>query len=283
MHRNAPTRRQFLGAAALAAAPPSPERVIDAHTHFYDPARPGGVPWPPKTDSLLYRTVLPRDFKQATAGLGVEGTIVIEASPLVEDNQWVLDLARDNPVILGLIGRLDPGSRDFPEQLARFTRNPLFRGIRLSSAAIAAGMQNKAFLYGLEHLAGKGLTLDAIGSAPMFADLERLAERARELKIVIDHLPFDRQPHLPIGRNVYAKVSGVRPDTPRQLIEELWRHFGPDRLLYGSNWPVSERVAPYANTLRTLTVFFASKGPEATAKFFRENSRTAYGWTARPQ
>lgn len=283
MHRNAPTRRAFLGAAALAAAPVTPDRAIDTHTHFYDPSRPGGVPWPPKTDPLLYRTVLPRDFKNVTEGLGVEGTIVVEASPLVEDNQWILDLARENRVIVGFIGRLDPASSDFPSLLGRFTRNPLFRGIRLNGNAISAGLQNKQFLSGIERMAGQGLTLDAIGNASMFPDVLRLAERNPKLNIVIDHLPFDRQPGLPQAHNVYAKVSGVRPDTPRRVLEELWQTFGPDRLVYGSNWPVSERVAPYAETLRIVTTYFNSKGGLASAKYFRDNSRLAYGWTAIPQ
>ena len=281
MHRNAPTRREFLGAAALAAAPAAPDRAIDTHTHFYDPSRPGGVPWPPKTDPLLYRTVLPRDFRKVTEGLGIEGTVVVEASPLLEDNQWILDLAKENRVIVGFIGHLDPASPEFASHLARFTRNPLFRGIRLNGNAIAAGLLNKAFLTGIERMAGLGLTLDAIGNASMFPDVLRLAERNPKLKIVIDHLPFDRQPGLPQASNVYAKVSGVRPDTPRKALEELWQTFGPDRVVYGSNWPVSERVAPYAETLRMVATYFNSKG--AAAKYFRDNSRIAYGWTAIPQ
>jgi L-fuconolactonase len=284
MHRNPPTRREFLGAAALAAAPtPAPVRAIDAHTHFYDPSRPGGVPWPPKTDSLLYRTVLPRDFVAVTRDLNIAGTVVIEASPLLQDNQWILDLARENKMIAGFIGHLDPASNDFGDLLLRFTRNPLFRGIRLNGKAISEGLSQPKFMAGIARLAERELTLDAIGPASMFPDLMRLSDRAPKLKIVIDHLPFDRQPNLPQARNIYAKVSGVRPDTPRSAIEELWKTFGPDRLIYGSNWPVSERVAPYADVLRIVTVYFNSKSPGAAARYFRENARIAYGLTAMPQ
>jgi L-fuconolactonase len=283
MHRNPPTRRQFLGAAALAAATPAPVRAIDTHTHFYDPSRPGGVPWPPKTDSLLYRTVLPKDFVAVTRDLNVAGTVVVEASPLVEDNQWILDLARENKAIAGFIGHLDPAANDFGDLLTRFTRNPLYRGVRLNGRAIALGLTQPKFMAGIARMAERELTLDAIGPASMFPDLLRLADRAPKLKIVIDHLPFDRQPGLPEARNIYAKVSGVRPDTPRSAIEELWKAFGPDRLIYGSNWPVSERVAPYADVLRIVTVYFNTKGREAAAKYFRENARVAYGLTAMPQ
>ncbi len=68
------TRRDFIrsaaGASTLAAVLPTgcvrgtaSPGIIDTHTHFYDPTRPQGVPWPPKDDAVLYRRVLPRDFR----------------------------------------------------------------------------------------------------------------------------------------------------------------------------------------------------------------------------
>ena len=111
-------RRHFLSASLLAlaktrAAPPS--RIIDTHIHLYDPTRPQGVPWPPKNDALLYRPTLPADFKQATQGLGVSGAIVIESNALLEDNQWILDLAADNPLIVAFVGHLDPANAAFAQ------------------------------------------------------------------------------------------------------------------------------------------------------------------------
>src|SRR5438552_3423504 len=95
-------RRTFLaGLSGLRAALAQPVEIrsgiIDTHTHFYDPARPQGVPWPTKSDTLLYRTVLPHHFQALTQRLGVTGTVVVEASPWLEDNQWILDLAKDYP------------------------------------------------------------------------------------------------------------------------------------------------------------------------------------------
>jgi L-fuconolactonase len=100
-------RRRFLVTAAIVAVPslapmelpaqapalPELEPIIDTHVHFYDPLRPGGVPWPPANDTLLYRPVLPEAYKKVTAGLSIKGVIEVEASPPLEDNQWVLDLA----------------------------------------------------------------------------------------------------------------------------------------------------------------------------------------------
>src|SRR4051794_5762163 len=108
MLNNQPRRRQFLRSAIVTAgsmlaepagAAKMPSRIIDTHIHLYDPSRPQGVPWPPKDNKLLYRTTLPADFQAAMRGLGVTGVVVVEASVLLEDNQWILDLAKDNPII----------------------------------------------------------------------------------------------------------------------------------------------------------------------------------------
>ena len=139
-------RRRFLQAAgllALPALPAAPSPVIDTHVHFYDPTRPRGVPWPPQTDKLLYKPVLPAAFAALVRPLGVTGAIVIEASPWPEDNQWLLDLAPANPIIAGIIGHLEPGAAAFAADLARYSRNPLFRGIRLNGGAITTGQRNR--------------------------------------------------------------------------------------------------------------------------------------------
>lgn len=297
-------RRTFLTGAALSAglaladvAKP-PTRVIDTHTHFYDPSRPQGVPWPAKDDSLLYRTTLPRDFKKVVEGLGVTGTIVVEASPWPEDNQWILDLAKDDPLIVGFVGHLEPGASTFKEHLVRFTKNPLFRGIRLNGKAITAGLPQPGFMADLQRLADVDLELDAIGDETMFPSLAALCDRVPRLRIVIDHLPFDH-PRIDLLREVgrrpqiYAKVSGVVrssgnrvPDEVsfyKQALDELWNAFGRDRVLYGSNWPVCGKIAPYPTVMKIVREYFAAKGPEATERYFWKNSLAAYKWVNRPQ
>src|SRR5215475_5623794 len=123
------TRRVFLGGMALATAP---SRIVDTHTHFWDPTRPQGIPWPPKNDAVLYQPSLPARYRKLTQALGVTGTVAIEASPWFEDNQWLLDLARDNPVIVGMVGHLSPGTPEFKDHLTRFSKNRLFLGIRIN-------------------------------------------------------------------------------------------------------------------------------------------------------
>ncbi len=299
-------RREFLAQTtalalwpAMSAAAP---KAIDTHTHFYDPTRPQGVPWPNKSETLLYKPYYPKEFVALTAPLGVVGTVVVEASPWVEDNQWILDLAKDNPSIVGFIGNLKLGVPESATNLKRFTRNPLFRGLRLGERVLAEGLGQRAFERDLAQMGEQRLTIDVIGSPALLSNVVRAAKLAPRLKIVIDHLPFGAWDNdvaamrtaltevaaLP---NVFAKVSNVVRRVNDRIVDDvafyrphldaLWELFGADRLVFGSNWPVSERVAPYATVHRIVAEYFTGKGNAAAEKYFWKNSLTAYGWQRR--
>src|SRR5271165_4057978 len=132
-------RRKFLTLAASVAGslattrvtealPPVP--IIDTHIHLFDPSRPGGVPWPAKTDTALYKAALPERYAGVARPFGVAGAIVIEASPLASDNDWVLGVAAKYPIIVGMVGDLIPASPTYERDLNRLRANPLFLGIR---------------------------------------------------------------------------------------------------------------------------------------------------------
>lgn len=276
--------------------------AIDAHTHFYDPTRPQGVPWPNKDDAVLYRPVLPDEFQKLTRTLGVSGTIVIEASSWLEDNQWLLDLAAREPLIVGVVGRLDLASDEYANNLRRFTKSPLFRGLRINHDELRRVLERPAQLDRLRLLADEDRELDVNGGPDMPADVSRLARAISALRIVINHaanLTIDGRAvpdawlsgmrAAAAGERVYCKVSalveGTRKtnrDAPadvdyyRPVLDALWNVFGEDRLIYGSNWPVSERAAPYATVYRIVHSYFEQKGQAALAKFLRRNALAGY-------
>src|SRR5215467_7528758 len=128
-------RRTFLEVAGGMVAgevsvPAASIPIIGAHIHLFDPRRPQGIPWPEKNDSVLYQAALPDRYRKIATPLGITGAIEVEASPWLEDNQWVLDVAAKDTIIVGTVGDLEPGKPEFRKQLDRFHRNPLFRGIR---------------------------------------------------------------------------------------------------------------------------------------------------------
>lgn len=275
-------RRTFLS-LALAPLPSPAVPIIDAHVHFYDPTRPQGVPWPRPEERVLYRTVLPPELRELAGPLGVVGCVKVEASPWLEDNQWVLDLAAREPFIVAVVGHLDPQRPDFAAHLARFSKDPLYRGIRIGNLGATDPDS-------LKPVAAEGLQIDVIGGPAILTSLLRLTDRVPGLRVVIDHLPFDPPyPELKELRSrprVYAKVSGVlRRDGSvvryRASLDELWDIFGPDRVLYGSNWPVSNLIAPYREVLAVVRDYFNAKGRDAAEKYFWKNSQTVYRWVAR--
>ena len=281
-------RRHFLFAAGTSLLAASPDRIVDTHIHLYDPRRPQGIPWPPKSDPLLYKPVLPGAYAALVRPLGITGAIVVEASAWLEDNQWILDLASDHPMLLGLVGHLDPGTADFRRHLDRFSRNPLFRGIRLNGNAILAGLPRDEFLDDLRRLAGAGLMLDAIGNADMLPALLRLTAKLPSLRIAIDHMPAEppgwparvaQLRELAQNPQVYSKVSGVVGH--REHLEELWGMFGASRVMYGSNWPVSDRLAPYSEALQIMKEFLKDKDAATSEKYFWRNSQACYRWSER--
>ncbi|HBJ37999.1 MAG TPA: amidohydrolase [Planctomycetaceae bacterium] len=282
-----------------------PSRVVDTHTHFYDPSRPQGVPWPGKGTSL-YRTVMPADWHAVAGPSGVKETIVVEASPWVEDNQWVLDIAANDKSIIGLVGNLDPREADFSKHLTRFAKNPIFRGIRWRSDLVPIDRDREILVRAANQLKDLDLELDLNGSCQALPLANQLATEVPELRIVINHLGASGDPqsihadwHSNIRQiadrpNVYMKVSalveqvrcepGEAPaDTEYYLpiLDHLWKCFGEDRLVYGSNWPVSDRGAPYGVVYKIVGDYFASKGKAATEKYFWQNAKAAYRWQER--
>lgn len=275
--------------------------IVDTHTHFYDPTRPRGVPWPDRGDEFLYRRIMPDDFKREAQSEGVTGTVVVEASAWVEDNQWILDLAEADPFLLGLVGHLEPPDPDFESDLDRFAAHELFRGIRLGKAPV----DDPAYLRALEQLAAHDLALDLLVGKERLAGAADCAARFPGLRIVLNHLA-----HVPVtgGRpdeewvagiraaaansNVFCKISGMvelaRDDPPPEdpayygpVLDVLWNAFGADRLLYASNWPVSWRYASYRQVQALAVACFEPKGTEVLDKIMGKNSRDAYRWVPR--
>ena len=283
-----------------------PVVATDCHTHFYDPTRVGGVPWPPSSEKRLYRQVFPSDFAKVAGPCGVGQTLVVEASPLVTDNDWVLNLASKNRNLVGLIGHLDPGSASFETGLARLVANPLFRGIRVSGEDVGK-LINTAGLADLKRLAGAGLTLDLNAGIETLSTAGELAKRMPELKMVINHLTNlsidGKQPPAAWSRaieaaarhpNIWLKVSGLvegsgrsdgtAPSDPsyyQPVLDTIWEHFGTKRLIFGSNWPVSELFAPYATVHAIVRGYFEHRGAEALDNVFARNGMVAYGWKTR--
>jgi L-fuconolactonase len=280
-----------------AAKPAATMPIIDTHIHFYDPRRKEGIPWPPSTDAILYKPVLPPLFASTATPVGVTGAVVIEASPRLEDNQWVLDQVKGNPLIVAYVANIEAGTPEFRLSLARFRQNPLVRGIRVFDEKFVAGVSQPAFMEDLKRLADADMSLDAIGETDTkwLAPLLTVAEKVPNLRIVINHMPeeppawkAEQIRALAKHPQVCCKVSGVLKTiggkvptdvaSYRATLDQLWEFFGPDRVLYGSNWPKSDHLAPYATVLSVVKQYVEPQGAAASEKFFSKNAKAFYKW-----
>ena len=283
--------------------------VIDTHIHLFDPTRAGGVPWPTPDDTALYKPALPKRYRQVSKGFGVVGAIAIEASPLPEDNDWLLGVAEKDPLIVGIIGDLVPGSPKFGESLERLHRNPLFLGIRygnLWDRDLTVDNKKPGFVDGLRLLSDAGLVFESANPTPeLIQTLADVSEKLPALTIVVDHLPhgtipaddaaknlyFQNLARLGSSKRVFIKLSEILIEKDgkvvtdlaayQELLDRLWRILGEDKVMYGSDWPNSDHVAPYAETITLLRKYVENKSLLAQEKFFWRNCLNAYRWKPR--
>lgn len=295
-------------ASNLFASPVKRIPVIDSHIHLFDVSRPQGVPWPSK-DSSIYQSSLPDGYRKLAAPYGIVGAIAVECSPWPADNEWVLSVAAKETIIVGTIGNLEPGASDFGKRLEQLHKNPLFRGIRygnLWGRDLGNEISKPEFVAGLKLLADAGLVLDTANPAPaLMRAVLRVTDRVPNLGIVLDHLPGLTLPDDAAARkacdsdlrllaqrpNVFAKISGIVQRAGgrvpldvnfyRDRLDHIWEIFGPDRLLYGSDWPNSKRLASYSDVFKLAQDFLSSKDSDAVEKIYWKNSLKAYRWIHR--
>jgi predicted TIM-barrel fold metal-dependent hydrolase len=301
-------RRTFLEVTAAAtltelsideAAGTAPIPVIDTHIHLFDTGRPQGVPWPAKDNDVLYHTALPDRYRKLAVPFGVTGAIEVECSTWLEDNQWVLDVAAKDKIIVGTVGDLEPGTPEFRKHLDRFHKNPLFLGIRygnLWDRDLGASLQKPDFVAGLKLLAQAGLVLDTANpTEQLMRDALKTTDLVPDLRVVLDHLP-EMEPagvwkELAMRPNVWVKISGIvrRVDGKVPLdiafykdrLDSIFGTFGEDKVLFGSDWPNSDQWATYPEVFKLAKAYFDTKSRTAAEKYFWKNSVAAYKWVHR--
>jgi L-fuconolactonase len=281
-------------------APHGKRPIVETHIHFWQVSRPGGVPWPTPAEGPIYRDVLPPEYEPIARRNGIVTAGIVEASGIVEDNQWILDLVRRDGFYSFFVGNLEIGAATFAADLARFARDRRFVGIRGYLTGPAEGITlSPAQLASLRDLAQRGMSLDIIsrGTKNPKDQVQALCTAVPDLRIIIDHLggakgppPIDPTWELEIRRladvcpNVYMKFSSfydmyapgdvVFPsptnlDAYKAHFDVLMTAFGPERLIWGSNWPVitlhgtfedqirlaEEYLAPFGHEIRDMVMF----------------------------
>ncbi|MEO5670011.1 MAG: amidohydrolase family protein [Ramlibacter sp.] len=298
-----------LGAAIAQAerdAPAGKRPIVETHIHFWQVTRPGGVPWPTPSEGSIFRDFLPAEYSALAKPTGVVKAVVVEASGIVADNQWILDLVKGDSFYNAFVGNLEIGAPTFTADLARFAGDSRFVGIRGYLTGPAEGITlSAAQLANLQDLAGRGMTLDIIsrGDKNPKAQVRALCAAVPKLRIIIDHLGGAKGPGVDATwasdiravasacPNVYMKFSSyydmyapgdVDFASPTDLasyrahFDVLMGAFGADRLIWGSNWPVIKLHGSFEAQIAIAEQYLAPLGTDVRDKVMYKNALGFY-------
>ncbi len=282
----------------LRAASPSAGRDgwVDTHTHFVSVDQLASMG---QGAERFMHTV--EDFVVRGAKWGITQTVVIEATHDPAHNAWALALAEREPAVAGYVARLYPGREDFAQTWAEIRDHSHFMGLRLRERDRYACLHNPAGRRDLKFFAETGKLIELGGRFEAVREAPLLAELLPETPLMLCHCAkpriVDGQPNqewvdwlkrVADFPHVWCKLSGVvesagRPgDSPtdlafyRLMLEHVWSCFGPERLVFGSNWPVVDRFADYDLAASLAREFLESKGMGATRRVMRDNAVEFY-------
>lgn len=245
---------------------------IDAHQHFWSLAR-GDYGWLTPELGVIYRDFMPDDLSPWLQAADIEGTVLVQAAPTVAETEFMLSLAAENNFIKGIVGWVDLEAPDAADQIARLASNPALVGLRpmIQDIADPDWMLRDTLTPAFEALIAQDLTFDALTLPQHLGNLHKLLARHPDLRVVIDHAskPFIKEgviagwaedmAALARDTKAFCKLSGMVTEaasdwTTNDLgpyADHLLGTFGPDRLIWGSDWPVCTLASTYARWVDT--------------------------------
>jgi L-fuconolactonase len=274
--------------------------VIDTHLHFWDFPRYHGYDQWLHNQPAINRAFMPEELKPQFDACGVNKGVLIEATRGVHAlNLWWLGLAEQYDFIGAMVAGLYLEADDLNARLDEYSESPYFVGIRTALAGPAATWpDNPATQRGLRELARRDLSLDLLEGYPHFAAVQQIAEQHPNLRIILDHCgnpPINEgqldawaQALAPLAAtpNIVVKYSSLllymQPQTVNRarmqpVADFLVKTFGPERLLWGSNWPVELMGGSYAQAFAMLRAAIADQlTPSELAAVLGGNAQTFY-------
>ncbi len=273
--------------------------IIDAHQHFIQ-FRPGDYPWISADMEGLRRDRLPGELLEITAKNGVEATVAVEARQNLQETEWLLGLADHNPLIAGVVGWVDLCDPLVEGLLEPYADNEALKGVRhvLHDEPDDDYMLRPDFLHGIGVLGSFGLTYDILIFPRHLPQTLELVRHFPDQPFVIDHIakPAIRDGEIvrwkdalrPIAgcSNVSCKLSGMvteaRPGAWSAAdflpyIETVVELFGPERVMFGSDWPVCTLEADYETVLEIVQQAVSPMSTAEQEMIFAETAREFYG------
>ncbi len=274
--------------------------IIDAHQHFWNLDLPFEYGWLHEPQHApICRNFLPDDLKPHLQSAGVDRTVFVQTQHDVEENRWVLKLAETNEFIAGVVGWVDLASPACEDQLMEFLGNPKFVGIRHVTQAEPDDdfIVRSDIVSGLRILQKHQVPFDLLFLTQHLQHAATLSGLLPELPMVIDHLSKPKiKNQITEGwakdlrnaaqyPNVFCKLSGMvteadwknwKPADLKPYVETALEAFGPERCMFGSDWPVCELAASYEDVFAALKDILSSLSPTEQAQIFGETAGKFY-------
>jgi len=271
--------------------------MIDAHQHFWRRER-GDYAWLTPDLAPIYRDYVPADLAPQLAAAGIGHTILVQAAATVAETRFMLQLARENAFIAGVVGWVDFESDGAVDTIAELARESALVGLRpmIQDIPDTEWMLRPEFEPVFEAMIDHGLVFDALVKPPHLPALLTLAGRYPELTMVLDHgakppiasgdvVAWKRDVRL-LAREtpMVCKLSGLvteagsaDPAVLADCVNHLLEIFGPTRLLWGSDWPVCELVCSYATWRETTERMLAGLSVAERELIQAGTARATYG------
>ena len=246
--------------------------IVDAHQHFWRLDR-GDYDWLTPKAGPIYRDFGPENLRPLMDANGVGGTILVQAAPSAAETAFLLDIAGREAFVRGVVGWVAFEGPDAPAQIARLAADAKLVGLRPMIQDIADDdwMLRPDLAPAFAAMVAQDLTFDALVLPRHLDRLAMLSARHPDLRVVIDH---GAKPRIAAGAfddwardmerlaretAAFCKLSGLVTEaaadwTPADLapyVAHLLDAFGPDRLLWGSDWPVATLACDYGTWLAT--------------------------------
>jgi len=272
--------------------------MIDSHQHFWQVGR-FDYPWMSSDLGVLYRDYLPHDLSPILQRNRVVKTVLVQASNRVAESRWLLELAETNSFISGVVGWVDLTSVDINTSLDELCANPKFKGVRhlVESEPNDDWLIQPSVISGLQQLSARGLSYDLLVHTRHLKHVPQVAENCSDLALVIDHLakpPIARNEITEWSRalqplahysNIYCKLSGLvteanwnswQTDDLRPFVDVALEYFGPDRMIFGSDYPVCLLAASYDRVLDSCQELLSDLAAADRDKIFSQNATKFY-------
>lgn len=271
--------------------------IIDAHHHLWDP-RSRRYPWLSDVPSLD-RAFESSDLSAAIGELPVKGTVVVQATSTDEETDWLLDVAQSSDLILGVVGWVDLSQPGVSDRVMQLSDLPLV-GVRhqAQDEPDPAWLVRAEVIKGLGAIRDAGLPFDLLVRRQQRAAALQLVASMPDQHFVIDHLA---KPEIAAGEwfswyawmaamashpAVFCKISGLvteadwrswRTQHLKRYINAALELFGPDRCMFGSDWPVALLAAEYGEVVNLVEAAIPGLTAAERDSLWRGTATSVYG------